>query len=322
MWLTGKTFTGTSSVKLTGLTTPVTASFTVVSSTTLKVTVPSGAIGGPITVTNAGGPTTSGDSYAVKPKITGFSPANGPTSTVVTVNGSGFDGTSAVSLNGTAVVVVGVLSANVLKATVPAGATSGLITVTTGAGGTAAAGTPFKVKPRITGFTPSARVGEPVTITGTTFDGATVLKFGAIPAIIGSNDGSVVQTTVPDGATTGKITIVTPGGTFTTVPNVLVPPRIDSLSASERVAGQQLTILGKTLGGVSSVKFSGHAGIGTVSASFSYVAGGVKMTVPSGAVTGPVRITNAGGPTDSGRCWSIRRSPASARRAGSQARRS
>ena len=66
--LNGAGFTGAKSVAYTGLTTPVAAGFSVLAGgTQLKTTVPSSAVSGPVTVTNAGGTTTSADPFDVVP---------------------------------------------------------------------------------------------------------------------------------------------------------------------------------------------------------------------------------------------------------------
>jgi Bacterial Ig domain/Chitobiase/beta-hexosaminidase C-terminal domain len=73
---------------------------------------------------------------APPPTISSFTPASGWPGTSVTVEGSGFTGTSAVSFNGTAAPAFTVTSASQLTATVPAGATTGPISVTTPGGTT------------------------------------------------------------------------------------------------------------------------------------------------------------------------------------------
>lgn len=67
---------------------------------------------------------------APAPTISSFTPTSGWPGTSVTVEGSGFTGTSAVSFNGTAAAFT-VTSGSQLTATVPAGATTGPISVTT-----------------------------------------------------------------------------------------------------------------------------------------------------------------------------------------------
>ena len=71
-----------------------------------------------------------------------------------------------------------VLSESQIQATVPVTATGGPILVTT-PGGTTASDTPFTVLPTITGFSPGTIVTtQPVTITGSGFDGALQVMFG------------------------------------------------------------------------------------------------------------------------------------------------
>jgi len=72
--------------------------------------------------------------------------------------------------------------------------------------------------PTITSFTPlTGVIGTVVTITGTNLNGAgpgtTTVAFNNTNAVITSVTATTLVTTVPQGATTGKITVVTPGGT-------------------------------------------------------------------------------------------------------------
>ena len=64
------------------------------------------------------------------PTITGFTPTSGPVGTEVTVSGSNFTGTSAVSFNNSPAQSFTVDSATSLRAVVPSGASSGAISVT------------------------------------------------------------------------------------------------------------------------------------------------------------------------------------------------
>ncbi len=73
-------------------------------------------------------------SNCTAPTITSFTPASGPQNTLVTINGNGFtngSGTSAVTFNGIPATSFTVVSNTVIKAYVPAGNASGLISVTT-----------------------------------------------------------------------------------------------------------------------------------------------------------------------------------------------
>ena len=82
------------------------------------------------------------------PAISDFSPLSGPVGTSVTINGSGFTGSTGVSFNGTSVGSGNFTIASDIQitATVPQGATTGQISVTT-PGGTATSSTDFTVTP-------------------------------------------------------------------------------------------------------------------------------------------------------------------------------
>ena len=78
------------------------------------------------------------------PSIASFTPASGPVGTEVTITGSNFIGASAVRFNGTTAPGFTVLSATQIRSTVPAGASTGRISVST-AGGTATSSGDFTV---------------------------------------------------------------------------------------------------------------------------------------------------------------------------------
>ena len=89
------------------------------------------------------------------PTVSGFTPTSGPVGTVVTLTGAGFTGVTAVAFNGTPAVTFSAASDTQITATVPPGATSGAIAVTT-PGGSASSATSFtvvvtpKVTPKLT----------------------------------------------------------------------------------------------------------------------------------------------------------------------------
>jgi IPT/TIG domain len=109
-----------------------------------------------------------------------------------------------------------------ITATVPTGAITGPIAVTT-PGGTATSSTNFTVAPRISSFSPtSGPEGTSVTITGTNFTGTTSVKFNGTNATFTVNRNTQITATVPAGAMTGPITVTTPGGTATSATSFTV----------------------------------------------------------------------------------------------------
>jgi hypothetical protein len=130
----------------------------------------------------------------------------------VTLTGVRFTGTTSVKFNGVSA-VFSVDTDNQITATVPADGTTGKISVTT-PGGTAQTSKDFKVKPAVTSFTPgSGPVGTSVTITGTGLLGTTDVEFNGVVAVFNVVDSSTITTTVPAGATSGKISVTNAGGT-------------------------------------------------------------------------------------------------------------
>ena len=136
----GQGFTGATAVSFNH--TP--AAFDVVSDTYLTATVPSGATTGFVTVTTPGGTLTSSTKFLVTPQFTSFNPPSGPAGTPVTITGIGLTQTSKVTFGGVKATTFQVNSDTQVTATVPTGALTGKIVVTT-PGGTASSATSFTV---------------------------------------------------------------------------------------------------------------------------------------------------------------------------------
>jgi hypothetical protein len=202
--------------------------FTVVSDVSITTTVPAGAASGPISVDAPTGNTVSTVNFIVAaagvPTITSFSPASGAVGSSVVITGTNFGCTTSVQFGAVGAAFV-VNSATQITATVPAGATTNLLHVTTSGGGPANSATNFTVTagPTITSFTPtSGNVGTSVTVTGTNLTGVTAVKFNGVTATFTTSTATSVTATVPTGATTGKITVTTPGGTATSLTDFTV----------------------------------------------------------------------------------------------------
>lgn len=127
MTITGLAFTGTKSVTFNG----AKAKFKVLSPTQLSTTVPAAATTGLIAVTNAGGTTLGAETFTVLPAIKSFSPTRGAAGSLVKIRGSGFSGPAGVQFNGIEAASVTLVSPTEVDATVPAGATTGPISVNT-----------------------------------------------------------------------------------------------------------------------------------------------------------------------------------------------
>jgi large repetitive protein len=123
--------------------------FTVESNTRVTATVPGGATTGAIKVTTPGGTATSATNFTVTGgafAITSFNPMSGVIGTSVVITGVGFTGVKRVRFNGTSATFT-VKSNTQITATVPAGATTGPISVTKPGNNTATSSTSFTVVP-------------------------------------------------------------------------------------------------------------------------------------------------------------------------------
>ena len=148
--------------------------------------------------------------------------------------------------------------------------------------------------PTITSFSPSkGPVGQIVTINGTNLTGAITVGFnGMTAASYTVLSATKITAVVASGSSTGKITVVTPGGTavstssFTVVP----PPSITSFSPTSGGIGTLVTITGANFTGATDVKFNG------ITATFTVVNDTqITATVATGTTTGKITVTTIGG---------------------------
>src|SRR6266581_1587096 len=122
------------------------------------------------------------------PHISSFAPTSGALGTRVTITGSGFTGVTRVAFNRVAA-RFSVNSDAQITATVPGGAATGSLSVTTPWGtGWSFSRTPFTVNsagaPTVSSFSPgSGPPGTTVTLTGANFTGITGVRFNGTPAI-------------------------------------------------------------------------------------------------------------------------------------------
>jgi hypothetical protein len=142
--LTGTDFSNASVVNFNG----TSASFTINSNTQITALLPATATSGLISVSNTVGTATSVGSFTVipgppAPAFSGFTPNNGPVGTSVVITGTNFSNVSSVKFNAVSATHT-VNSPTQITTTVPVGATTGPIAVTTSSG-TAASPTNFTV---------------------------------------------------------------------------------------------------------------------------------------------------------------------------------
>jgi hypothetical protein len=175
--ITGSGFTGATAVTFNGT---EAQSYTVTDSV-IKAVVAAGTSTGTISVTNSDGTATSVTAFTLKPSISGFTPAKGPATTSVVIDGYGFTGASSVKFGTTNAQNYAVDSDTEITAVVAAGTHSGKVTV----------------------IAPGGTATSAVTFNGTPAQSYIVVSDTKITAVVAA------------GTTTGAISVSTPDGDAT-----------------------------------------------------------------------------------------------------------
>lgn len=198
-----------------------------------RVSVPEGAISGPITALNPYGSFTTSEEFTVlgppmetAPRIDGFSPISGDIGTEVTLSGH-FDPikeNNIVEFRGnTAGQTPSFSDGSTLKIRVPDESFTGPITVRH-MNGTVTSSATFYLPPSIERFdVNSGPLGFIIRIYGQNFDlqdkDANIVRFNGVQAAVvqashhTARDQDVLRVEIPSGATSGPVTVQTPGGT-------------------------------------------------------------------------------------------------------------
>jgi IPT/TIG domain-containing protein len=305
--ITGTGFTGATGVKFG---TVAATSFTVNSATSITATSPAGispiAVDVTVTTPNGTSGTTPSDRFTYfVATVTGVSPSSGPQGggTTVTVTGTHLDDATGVRFGTQSTTAFTVDSPTQLTVTSPAAPAPGTVDVIViGSSGTSSASTSdrytYLAPPRITAVSPSSGPkagGNPVTITGANFSGATAVKFGSNDAtsFTVDSDGQITAVAPASAlATTVDVRVTSPNGTsaFTPVDHyTYVVPAVSAVAPASGPlsGGTVVTITGSHLDGATSVRF------GNVEASDFTVDSPTQITAvsPAGLAAIPVDVT-------------------------------
>jgi hypothetical protein len=150
------------------------------------------------------------------PKISNVNPTTALPGDVITITGINFSLVRTVRFAGISASFSPTADTNtVMKVTVPWNAIGGSQFVTlTNVNGVDSAAITVDLKPVITSFSPAAvSAGTTVLVNGYRFNGASSVKLGAQTVSYTVLTDSTLQLTVPTGAVSGNLTIVTPNGT-------------------------------------------------------------------------------------------------------------
>ncbi|NBP68214.1 MAG: hypothetical protein EBR30_17660 [Cytophagia bacterium] len=229
------------------------------------------------------------------PTISGFTPTSGEVGASVTINGTNFSTTPANNevKFGSVTATVTAATATSLTTTVPAGATTGKISVTVN-DKTAISAADFTVNfaPSISNFTPtSGTAGTSVTITGLNFSttaSQNTVRFNGVQATVTAATATTLTVTVPVATSTGKISVQVGSSTANSATDFQIIPVIASFAPSLGNVGSNVTITGtnfSTTAANNIVKFNGTAA--TVSTA---TASSLTVVVPVGATTGKITV--------------------------------
>src|SRR5438094_2792084 len=204
--------------------------------------------------------------------ITSFSPTFGSVGDQVTITGSGFPTTPppqnlVVRFNGIRDTTAQSTAADgsTIKAQVPAGATSGPISVQVNGGTVAMSAQDFTVigpGPYVTSFSPPVGSANTlVTIQGVHFTTATNAYFAGVAGTsFFVQSENQLQVRAPSGVVSGAISVKSPQGTFVSS-NFYVAPTLTGFSPGTGRANTNVTLTGMNLLGATDVLFNGASGI-------------------------------------------------------------
>ena len=305
--ITGINFTGATAVDFG---TAAATDVVVVNSTTITADNPAGAGVVNVTVTTPGGTsaTSAADqfTYLAAPTVTGLTPTSGPAaaSTLVTITGTSFTGATAVDFGTSAATNITVVNNTTITADSPAG--SGVVNVTVntpfGTSPTSSADQfTYVAAPAVTGLSPTvgpAAGGTLVTITGSSFSGASVVDFGTTAATnVTVVNSATIKADSPAGTGVVNVTVTTPGGKSAASAadqfNYIAAPAVTGLNPASgpMTGGTLVTITGDNLTGATAVDF------GTMAATNIIVVNSTTITAdsPAGAGIVDVTVTTPGG---------------------------
>lgn len=146
--------------------------------------------------------------------------------------------------------------------------------------------------PTLESFTPTRGItGSAVTIDGTDLDVVNEVKFGGLPAKFGLVSVDEIEASVPNGASKGKISLVAPTATVTSKAKFAPTLSVQSFAPTHGGAGTLVVIKGIGFKANSTVSFDGTpAHVDSASGKK------LEATVPAGAGSGPIAVTNTSAP--------------------------
>ncbi|MFY7885140.1 MAG: IPT/TIG domain-containing protein, partial [Dolichospermum sp.] len=204
--------------------------------------------------TPGGSRSLAGFTFIPAPTITTFAPTTAAAGAIISITGTNFNNTSAITLGGTPVSSFTIVSSTSIIATVGSGST-GALSLTTPGGSRSLAGFTFIPAPTISDFIPKiAGGGATLTITGTNFDGASTVNVGGTAVTSFTVVSSTSIRAIVGNGSTGNVSVVTPGGQallagFTFVKPIISITIQDSLQVFGATKGNYSKVQNYTISG-------------------------------------------------------------------------
>jgi uncharacterized protein YhjY with autotransporter beta-barrel domain len=309
--ITGTNFTGATAVTIGGA---AATGVSVVDANTITATLPAGSAGtADVAVTGPDGTGTGSGlfTYVPPPAVTSVSPGSGPTTggTTVTITGTGFTGTTGVTIGGAPATSVTVSSDTSITVVTPSGTAGAQDVVVSRANGSGTGSGLFTyvAAPAVSAVSPAsgaAAGGTSVVITGSNFTGASAVNFGANAATSYTVDTPTQITAIAPAGAVGivDITVTTVGGTSATGASdgftYVAAPIVTGVSpgSGPAMGGTSVTITGSNFTGASAVNFGANAATAyTVDTPTQ-----ITATAPAGAGVVDIRVTTVGGTSATG----------------------
>jgi len=225
------------------------------------------------------------------PTIISFLPVSATSGGSITISGSGFTGTTSVTIGGVPVSSFTVNSPGTITAIVGNGA-SGHVAISGPSGVASLDGFIYGIAPVISNIVPSvATPGATVQINGANFTGVTELSFGGVPVssfIVNSNTS--ISAVIGNGGN-GLVTVTsaTGVGSYTGFTLQLLPT-ITSFTPLAAGGGATITITGTNFTDATSVLFGD-----IVATSFTVVSPTTITAIVSSGTTGSITVNTPGG---------------------------
>jgi hypothetical protein len=286
--INGANLAGVTGIQLGGT---AAASFIINADTSITGVVGKGASGS-ITATSAKG-NGSKDGFTFIPplSITSFSPVYGGAGTTITITGNGFRNITGITIGGVPVASIEGYVLSSIAAIVGTGA-SGDVVIMTAKDTVRMAGFTYYQRPVITGISPDTAItGNEVTIMGTHFTGATAVTFGGIPADSFTVHSDSRITAVIKTATSGEVSVITPGGTGSLAGFIFIPaPVITTWSPAGGTRGTLISLYGRNFTNATAVRFGG-----VPAQSFTVISDQLITAVVGNGASGATEVEGPGG---------------------------